>query len=153
MDFLAQLIRRFLAQTPWFQKVVKVVMIITATVAAIPQFLDMAGLTTLIPGSVMDIVSKVVVVAALVGAFVAQLAVSDEGKEMAAKEGKPIITLESMKNIETLMPKSDFIRVHKSFIVSTRSITAVSGNTVELGTLEIPIGGIYKEALMDFLKT
>ena len=36
MDFLAQLIRRFLAQTPWFQKVVKVVMIITATVAAIP---------------------------------------------------------------------------------------------------------------------
>ena len=90
MDFLAQLIRRFLAQTPWFQSVVKVVMIITATVAAIPQFLDMAGLTTLIPGSVMDIVSKVVVVAALVGAFVAQLAVSDEGKEMAAKEGKPI---------------------------------------------------------------
>ena len=90
MDFLAQLIRRCLAQTPWFQKVVKVVMIITATVAAIPQFLDMAGLTTLIPGSVMDIVSKVVVVAALVGAFVAQLAVSDEGKEMAAKEGKPI---------------------------------------------------------------
>ena len=90
MDFLAQLIRRFLAQTPWFQTVVKVVMIITATVAAIPQFLDMAGLTTLIPGSVMDIVSKVVVVAALVGAFVAQLAVSDEGKEMAAKEGKPI---------------------------------------------------------------
>jgi len=90
MDFLAQLIRRLLAQTPWFQTVVKVVMIITATVAAIPQFLDMAGLTTLIPGSVMDIVSKVVVVAALVGAFVAQLAVSDEGKEMAAKEGKPI---------------------------------------------------------------
>ena len=90
MDFLAQLIRRFLAQTPWFQKVVKVVMIITATVAAIPQFLDMAGLTTLIPGSVMDIVSKVVVVAALVGAFVAQLAVSDEGKQMAAQEGKPI---------------------------------------------------------------
>ena len=90
MDFLAQLIRRFLAQTPWFQKVVKVVMIITATVAAIPQFLDMAGLTTLIQGSVMDIVSKIVVVSALVGAFVAQLAVSDEGKEMAAKEGKPI---------------------------------------------------------------
>lgn len=90
MDFLAQLIRRLLAQTPWFQTVVKVVMIITATVAAIPQFLDMAGLTTLIPGSVMDIVSKIVVVSALVGAFVAQLAVSDEGKEMAAKEGKPI---------------------------------------------------------------
>ena len=73
--------------------------------------------------------------------------------KIITKEGKPIITLESMKNIETLMPKSDFIRVHKSFIVSTRSITAVSGNTVELGTLEIPIGGIYKEALMDFLKT
>ena len=73
--------------------------------------------------------------------------------KIITKEGKPIITLESMKNIETLMPKSDFIRVHKSFIVSTRSITAVSGNTVELGTLEIPIGGIYKEALMEFLKT
>ena len=90
MDFLAQLIRRLLAQTPWFQTVVKVVMIITAAVAAIPQFLDMAGLASLIPGSVMDIVSKIVVVSALVGAFVAQLAVSDEGKEMAAKEGKPI---------------------------------------------------------------
>lgn len=90
MDFLAQLIRRFLAQTPWFQKVLKVILIITATIAAIPQFLDMAGLASLIPGSVMDIVSKVVVVAALVGAFVAQLAVSDEAKEKAAKLGKPI---------------------------------------------------------------
>ena len=50
----------------------------------------MAGLTTLIPGSVMDIVSKIVVVSALVGAFVAQLAVSDEGKKLAAEEGKPI---------------------------------------------------------------
>ena len=90
MDFLAQLIRRFLAQTPWFQSVVKVVMIITAAVAAIPQFLDMAGLASLIPGSVMDIVSKIVVVSALVGAFVAQLAVSDEGKKLASEEGKPI---------------------------------------------------------------
>lgn len=90
MEFLIQLVRRFLSQTPWFQKVLKVILIITATIAAIPQFLDMAGLTTLVPGSVMDIISKIVVIAALVGAFVAQLAVSDEGKELAAREGKPI---------------------------------------------------------------
>jgi DNA-binding LytR/AlgR family response regulator len=72
--------------------------------------------------------------------------------KIITKEGKPIITLESMKNIESIMPKSDFIRVHKSYIVSTKSISALSGNTVELGTFEIPIGGSYKEALMEFLK-
>ena len=69
------------------------------------------------------------------------------------KASKKAIDILKLKINASVVGKEDFKRVHKSFIVSTRSITAVSGNTVELGTLEIPIGGIYKEALMDFLKT
>lgn len=73
--------------------------------------------------------------------------------KIITKEGKPIITLESMKNIEQIMPKSDFIRVHKSYIISTKNISAIAGNIIEMGEIEIPIGATYKDALMEYLKT
>lgn len=72
--------------------------------------------------------------------------------KIVLSEGKSIVTLESMKNIEQWMPKSDFIRVHKSFIIATKYITAINGNTLELNKTEVPIGATYKEALLEFLK-
>jgi DNA-binding LytR/AlgR family response regulator len=52
-----------------------------------------------------------------------------------------------MKGLEELLPPSQFIRIHKSYIVSVNSITAVRKNSVFLGTLELPVSDNYKDNL------
>ncbi len=61
------------------------------------------------------------------------------------KDKKRIITLEALKNLEDMLPKEKFIRVHKSYIVSINEIISINGNTIEIKEKEIPLGGVYKE--------
>ncbi len=60
---------------------------------------------------------------------------------------KPIVTRMSMKSIEDELPPQQFVRVHKSFIVSKQHITAIRKNSVFIGTHEIPISDMYKEVV------
>jgi DNA-binding LytR/AlgR family response regulator len=47
---------------------------------------------------------------------------------------------------------SNFIRIHRSYIIQAKKLTAYSKNEVEINAIEIPIGSSYKEAWMDYLK-
>lgn len=58
----------------------------------------------------------------------------------------------TMKEAEDLLPVDLFLRVHRSFIVSIQAITAVYGNTFEIGSHQIPIGANYKEAAMQKIR-
>ena len=60
---------------------------------------------------------------------------------------RPIITRMSMKSVEEQLPENDFIRIHKSYIVSVAHITAVMKNSVFIGELEIPVSDNYKDTL------
>ncbi|MBD0295613.1 MAG: response regulator transcription factor [Flavisolibacter sp.] len=60
---------------------------------------------------------------------------------------KPIVTRMSMKAIEEQLPSSQFIRIHKSYIVSVASITAIRKNNVFIGPMELPVSDNYREAL------
>jgi DNA-binding LytR/AlgR family response regulator len=40
---------------------------------------------------------------------------------------------------------SNFVRIHRSFIIQTKKLTAYSKNEVEINSVEIPIGNSYKE--------
>lgn len=51
--------------------------------------------------------------------------------------------------VEQQLPRSLFIRVHRSFIVNKAAISHIEGNRVYIGKTEIPIGSNYKD---DFLK-
>jgi hypothetical protein len=83
-DFISELLLRLFGKTPWFFKVVQVLAVLTALVTGLPAFLESAGID--LPGS-WDVVSnKVVSIAALVGAFVAQLTVTTDVKK---KENLP----------------------------------------------------------------
>lgn len=62
---------------------------------------------------------------------------------------KPIMTLSTLKAIEDKLPKKDFIRVHRSFIVSLNKIDSVRGKNIQMGAVEIPISNKYET---DFLK-
>ena len=48
---------------------------------------------------------------------------------------------------------SDFIRIHRSYIIHTRKLTAYSKNEVEINGVEIPIGNSYKENWLNHLDT
>lgn len=60
----------------------------------------------------------------------------------------------SMKELEERLPKKEFIRVHKSFIIPISKITGIEGNMVRLKnvTAEILIGESYKPELMDIIR-
>jgi DNA-binding LytR/AlgR family response regulator len=55
---------------------------------------------------------------------------------------RPAITFSAL---EELLPKSRFIRLHRSFIINKDKIDRIEGNRVFIGPVEIPIGANYKE--------
>lgn len=46
---------------------------------------------------------------------------------------------------------SNFVRVHRSYIIQAKKLTAYSKNEVEINAIEIPIGSSYKEVWLDYL--
>jgi DNA-binding LytR/AlgR family response regulator len=65
---------------------------------------------------------------------------------------KTFLTSSTTHEIERLMPRSIFIRVHKSFIVNKNKITSIDLNNIGLGTKMIPIGQTFKRYVFDLLK-
>lgn len=59
-----------------------------------------------------------------------------------------ILSLQSLKQLEKELPKSQFIRIHKSYIISVDKVTTMEGNMVYVGDKKLPIGGHYKESVM-----
>lgn len=62
-----------------------------------------------------------------------------------------VITKGTIGNFLEKLPKN-FIRIHRSFVVNTKKITAFTSLDVEIGTKEIPIGASYKSETLNFLK-
>ena len=59
-----------------------------------------------------------------------------------------IMTKAYVGNFFEELPKEKFIRIHKSFIVAKNKITAHTAYDVEIGSIEIPIGRLYKEQFL-----
>lgn len=64
---------------------------------------------------------------------------------------RPMLVRMSMKAMEDLLPMSDFLRIHKSHIVSIRSITAVRKSSVFIGEEELPVSEQYKNAVQQLV--
>lgn len=61
---------------------------------------------------------------------------------------RKIITLESLKNLEENLKKSQFMRVHKSFIVNTGKVESHSSNDLTIKGKKIPIGASYRDDVL-----
>jgi len=57
-----------------------------------------------------------------------------------------------LKKMETLLPPEKFIRIHRSFLVPVSKITAFNNEGIEIGSISLPIGKIYKETVISFLE-
>lgn len=61
---------------------------------------------------------------------------------------KRITALYSLKNLEEQLPADQFIRVHKSYIVSINEIQEIEPLSITVAGQKLPIGGSYRDALM-----
>ena len=59
----------------------------------------------------------------------------------------PLTTLQNLKEFETKLADEDFIRVHRSYIISLSKIDTISRNEITISTHTIPIGNAYKQIL------
>jgi DNA-binding LytR/AlgR family response regulator len=53
--------------------------------------------------------------------------------------------------MEEMLSRDSFVRVHRSFIVSKSKVTAFTASEVEIGGKQIPIGRSYKELVITLL--
>lgn len=65
---------------------------------------------------------------------------------------KKIMSLLNMKEVLELLPRDEFVRIHKSYIVSLKQIDIIERHDVVTGGKTIPIGITYREHFMSVLK-
>jgi two-component system, LytTR family, response regulator len=58
----------------------------------------------------------------------------------------------TLKKLHEELPASGFIRVHKSYIVSTSKIRFFEGNYIKVSNADIPIGAAYRDEIYARLK-
>lgn len=62
-------------------------------------------------------------------------------------KGKRILIRENMNGVFNLVPATDFIRVHKSYVVAVRHITLIEANQLTVNGEVIPVGSSYRESV------
>jgi DNA-binding LytR/AlgR family response regulator len=66
---------------------------------------------------------------------------------------KSIITKYLLHEVQELLTKNNFIRIHRSFIVAKDKISAFTATDVEINNKSIPIGRSYKELIISVLES
>ena len=77
--------------------------------------------------------------------------VKDYVKIYLNNDHKPIMTLMNMKKIEESLPKPEFMRIHRSYIVHMKKIDGIDRFRVVIGDAVLPISDSYKTILQDYL--
>jgi len=63
-----------------------------------------------------------------------------------------ILSLDSMKNMEELLPPGRFIRIHKSYIINCHQIDYLEKGRVVINKEYLPIGDTYREKVKERLR-
>lgn len=62
-----------------------------------------------------------------------------------------IITHQKISYLEEKLPESDFLRVHRSYLIAIGKVDSFSASTIEIGDFDIPIGRNYKNQVIQQL--
>jgi len=66
---------------------------------------------------------------------------------------KNLLVKQSISAMENLLSEHKFLRIHRSYMVSLNKISGYNGVSIQLETTEIPIGRLYKQAVMERLQS
>lgn len=64
---------------------------------------------------------------------------------------RKVIVKTSLTQMEEKLPAEQFLRIHKSYIISVNKIEAFTANTIEIQNKELPIGRSYKNVVLNLL--
>lgn len=64
-----------------------------------------------------------------------------------------VMTLMSFKKLLELLPQSDFIRVHKSYVIPLKKVETIERSNIKIRDKFIPIGESYRSAFFDLLQS
>ena len=70
--------------------------------------------------------------------------------QMIVTRDEKIMTLQSFREIENVLPTPAFIRIHKSYVVALNKIESIERNRIKIANELLPISDTYKD---DFYKT
>ena len=57
---------------------------------------------------------------------------------------KTIVTKQSISSVEEALPKSEFVRIHRSYIVSLKRVRCFTSELIEIDKYELPVSRMYK---------
>lgn len=60
---------------------------------------------------------------------------------------KKIMSYQTLKSLERILPTSSFIRVHRSYIVNKQKVSALKGRDLLIADVKIPVSDSYFEAV------
>lgn len=67
-------------------------------------------------------------------------------------DNETITSLDRLTNFENTLPKSQFLRIHRSYIIALKKIQTIEGNRLKIAGIDIPIGNVYKHNLTNAIK-
>lgn len=76
----------------------------------------------------------------------------DYVKIYLSTEDLPVKSLTTLKNVETLLPKNQFAKVHRSFIVNKEKILRIERGRIVLGKISVPISDSLKHTIYEQVK-
>jgi DNA-binding LytR/AlgR family response regulator len=81
------------------------------------------------------------------------LFVESKGNYLTFKESdKKTVTRMTMTEAIEMLPKSEFFRVHKSFVINLNHVKKIERHQVWVGAEAVPIAANYRDDLMEVLK-
>ncbi len=75
----------------------------------------------------------------------------DYVKVYTQNDPKPVLSLTSLKLLESKLPELRFMRVHRSFIVNLEKINTIERSRIVFGKEYIPVSDQYKARFQEFL--
>lgn len=72
----------------------------------------------------------------------------DDYLKIYVNQQKTIVARMTMKAMLEKLPKTEFLRVHRSFIVPIKKIESLRNKVLQLGDKKIPVGNSYEEEVM-----
>ena len=66
---------------------------------------------------------------------------------------KPVMALLTMKKIEDRLPTSDFMRIHRSYIINLKAVREINRNRITLDTGDVlPLGDLYRDKFGEYVE-
>ena len=62
--------------------------------------------------------------------------------------GRVLLTAGTLKQMESQLPASQFMRTHKSYLVNLASVERLSGNVLLVGSHQVPVGSTYRQEVL-----